>query len=562
MTNKTARLTHPKLLALLLCLAVEAASAAPTLPGAGTLLQEIRPQAPALPGNDPGLARPAPPPTGLPDSDRFLVNTITIAGNTAFDTGVLHELVKDAEGTEITLPTLGTLADRITDFYRRHGHPLARAIVPAQTIEGGLVTLQVIEARYGQIVLNNQSRVSDRLLAATLAPLRNGDLVTDAALDEALLLLQDIPGVTAQPRLKAGAEPGTTDLLVDTARSARFTGNVSFDNAGNVYAGRERFIGTASVLAPFHLGDTLSVTLLGGPEDLTRYGTVEYEALLDGHGLRAGVSFEALDYALGDTLAKLGARGDVQTGTAWLKRPLVRSQSHNLYAQLEAEYVSLDDEIAANQTRTARHLAGATASIFGDLRFTRWLRGGLSWRLGVNAGELTFDNRAAAALDAQTARTAGTFTRFNASASVLQALTEQDTLYLLLSGQAATGNLDSSRKQVVGGPYSVRAYNSSTLSGDDGVQVTLEWRRALALPLPGSWQGFGFIDSATLIVNEDQWTSGPNTATLSGGGAGLRWSGPAQWRAEASVAAPFGDRPAQLSSADDVRAWVQLSKSF
>jgi hemolysin activation/secretion protein len=164
--------------------------------------------------------------------------------------------------------------------------------------------------------------------------------------------------VTAQPRLKAGAEPGTTDLLVDTARSARFTGNVSFDNAGNVFAGRERFIGTASVLAPFHQGDTLSVTLLGGPEDLTRYGTVEYEALLDGHGLRAGVSFEALDYALGDTLAKLGARGDVQTGTAWLKRPLVRSQSRNLYAQLEAEYVSLDDEIAANQTRTARHLAG------------------------------------------------------------------------------------------------------------------------------------------------------------------------------------------------------------
>ncbi len=68
MTNKTARLTHPKLLALLLCLAVEAAAAAPILPGAGTLLQEIRPQAPALPGNDPGLARPAPPPTGLPDS--------------------------------------------------------------------------------------------------------------------------------------------------------------------------------------------------------------------------------------------------------------------------------------------------------------------------------------------------------------------------------------------------------------------------------------------------------------------------------------------------------------
>jgi len=115
---------------------------------------------------------------------------------------------------------------------------------------------------------------------------------------------------------------------------------------------------------------------------------------------------------------------------------------------------------------------------------------------------------------------------------------------------------------VVGGPYSVRAYNSSTLPGDEGVQVTLEWRRALALPLPGSWQGFGFIDSATLIVNADQWTSGPNTATLSGGGAGLRWSGPAQWSAEASVAAPFGDRPAQLSSADDVRAWVQLSKSF
>ena len=70
--------------ALALLAAMGAAAAAETLPGAGTLLQEVRPQAPPLPGNESGLSRPAPPPTGLPESDRFLVNTITITGNTAF----------------------------------------------------------------------------------------------------------------------------------------------------------------------------------------------------------------------------------------------------------------------------------------------------------------------------------------------------------------------------------------------------------------------------------------------------------------------------------------------
>lgn len=111
-----------------------------------------------------------------------------------------------------TLDHSEKLTTRITDYYHAHGFPLARAIVPAQTMRGGTVKIEVIEARYGKIELDNQSRVSDRLLQATLADLQNGAVITQEDMNRSLLLLADIPGVTINATLKSGAQAGTSDL--------------------------------------------------------------------------------------------------------------------------------------------------------------------------------------------------------------------------------------------------------------------------------------------------------------------------------------------------------------
>ena len=128
--------------------------------------------------------------------------------------------MSDSEGKELTLSQLDELAGRITDYYHNQGYPLARAIIPAQTISGGVVRMEIIEARYGKINLDNSSRVDDPLLAATLSPLQAGKMVEQNALDRALLLLSDVPGVAVAATLQPGDAVGTSDLLVATTPTA------------------------------------------------------------------------------------------------------------------------------------------------------------------------------------------------------------------------------------------------------------------------------------------------------------------------------------------------------
>src|SRR3984957_8781721 len=296
-----------------------AAAAEPAVPGAGSILQQTQPQLPPAPSpNGTGLAIEQPGGATLPASAPFLVKTMEISGNTAFDTQTLHALLAPQEGTSLTLPQLGQVVARITDYYRAHGYPLARAIVPAQTIQDGTVRVVVIEARYGQIELDNHSRVVDSLLRSTLSPLQSAQVISAAPLDRALLLLADIPGVAVVATLKPGEAVGSSDLQVDTSATAPVTGNVALDNDGNRYTGRARAGGTVSFIDPAQHGDALSLTGLTSGD--MNYGSVSYESLLNGQGTRLGGSYSALHYVLGDPLAALDGHGTAEIESVWARQ--------------------------------------------------------------------------------------------------------------------------------------------------------------------------------------------------------------------------------------------------
>ena len=263
-------------------------AAAPAAPDAGSILQQIQPVLPPAPASsgkplaieEDGAAR-------LPASAPFEVKAILISGNTLFDTPTLHRLVSDAEGRTLTLPELGDLAARITEHYRGHGYPLARAIVPAQTIQSGIVRIEIIEARYGRVSLENRSRVNDLLLEKTLSSLENGQPIGQTELDRALLLLSDIPGVVIAATLKPGETVGTSDLLVNAQPGPALSGAVVTDNYGNRYTGRARIGGTLSFNNPLNHGDVLSASALTSGHGLG-YVRLAYDTLLNGQGTRIG----------------------------------------------------------------------------------------------------------------------------------------------------------------------------------------------------------------------------------------------------------------------------------
>jgi hemolysin activation/secretion protein len=292
------------------------------------------------------------------------------------------------------------------------------------------------------------------------------------------------------------------------------------------------------------------------------YRRLAYESLLNGHGTRLGGAYSALNYTLGDPLAALNAHGTAQASSLWAKHPLLRNRDLNLYGQIQYDELQLRDQVDASAIRSNRSLANWTLSLTGDARDTFGAGGINTWSLGWTAGRVGFDDNAAQSADAATAKTQGNFSKWNASLARLQALGARDSVYIAFSGQWSNANLDASQKMSVGGPYTVRAYDMGAVSGDNGNFVIAEYRHDLGQAGGGQWQAVAFIDSANVTVNHNTWTTGENSATLSGAGVGLNWSGPDQWGAKMYVATPIGSTPRLVGSTNSTRAWVEFSRRF
>ena len=355
---------------MLLALSALAARAAtpgtPVPPGVGSILQQLQPVEPPAPSpNNPGLVIDEQAAGELPQSATFPVKRIRITGNVALSLNTLHALIADSEGKSLSLSGLYDLAALITAYYHRHGYPLSRAIIPAQTINDGEVEIEVIEAHYGKIELENRSRVKDSFLQATLAPLQSGQAIEQSRLDRSLLLLSDVPGTVTAATLKPGDAAGTTDLVVQAAPGPAAASNgVTLNNYGNRYTGTALAGGELDLYSPLHRGDLLTANVMSSGHGLD-YGRLLYHALLDGEGAHLGASYSALHYILGQSLASLDGYGTARVASLYAKQPLARRVDLDLYAQLQFDRKELRDDYGTSGIRTDRHLNNWTASLSG-----------------------------------------------------------------------------------------------------------------------------------------------------------------------------------------------------
>ena len=544
------------------------------LPDVGAILQQVQPQLlPAFSSNGPRLMieKSDGKTSRLLSNETLLLQKIRISNNTIFETPTLLALVEDAQGEKQTLSQLVKLASRITDFYRSHGYPLARTIIPAQTIEEGVVLFQVIEPRYGKITLDNRSEIRDSLLHATLASVKVGQFIEESALDHALLLLSDIAGVVVNPALKPGSENGTSDLLISTTSGPAVMGSVGLDNHGNKYTGQLNVAGALTLINPFHHGDKFDLNMLSAGPGMN-FQSAAYESLFGGQGTYLGGSFSSMRYAFKtsyptgaqSSMVFLAGSGNAKVTSLWLKQNLMRSREKNVYALLNVEKTALQDRLDAGESQNYkdRHTEMMNATFFGDFLDPLFLGGNTSWNLRSTFGRLIFEDEKVGASDANTANTSGSFLKLSSNLTHIRDLGNRRELLINFKTQWANRNLDASQKMGAGGPYSVRAYASGAVSGDQGGFVSAELRQFVGSAWGSQWTASAFMDSATLLVNKNTWTDGENSATLTGAGVGLSWFGPSHFSGSAYFAAPIGIQSSLVGDPRSVQFSLVIQKQF
>jgi hemolysin activation/secretion protein len=540
---------------------------AQTAPNAGTVLQQIQQgQRPALPPKSAPLLPPPPPMVSIGGAT-VTVTAFKFAGNTLLSSGKLAPIVKSYIGRPITFEDLQNAAIAVANAYRRAGW-VVKAYLPQQDITGGTVTIQIIEAKFGAVRIDGSSkRASDARLKSIVDSAQSpGAPVSAGALDRALLLIGDLPGVAATGSLAEGADSGDTDLVVAVKDGPQVTGLVTADNEGARATGGQRITVNASLNAPLGIGDRADAIVLHSQG--SDYQRLAYSLPVGSAGWRVGVNGSHLTYDIvTPDFGALDAHGDSSTVGLEANYPLIRSRLANLYFAANLDDKRFDN-LSGGATTTRYSIQDAAVSLYGNLFDS--LGGG-----GVNTASIALENghddlagSPNEAADADTVHTAGNFQKLNLSISRQQAVTDRISLYASLAGQWASKNLDSSEKFYLGGYSGVRAYPADEGAGTEGALADLEAR----VRLPLNFAAIGFFDYGTVRIDRDNNYTGasyPNTDTLRGAGLSLAWTASFGLNIKATAARRIGRNPDPTSTGDDQdgslivnRVWVQISMPF
>jgi hemolysin activation/secretion protein len=522
-------------------------------PDAGQLLREQQSQAerklPQLPpsADIPVSSQPAPKASGA----TVFVKEVHFTGNEGLASlDELQALAKNVTGKNASAAELQGLADKVTAALRTKGYFLARAYLPKQDVTGGVIQVAIIQARSdGEVVINPSEgvRVRERQLKQMVdAIIKPGQPLQERDLERVLLLMNDLPGVSAKAVLAPGAQPGTTRITLNVSEAKLFSGAFWADNYGNRYTGAARGNGLVSINDPFRIGDQFNV-MFSGAEGLAQ-GRVAYTAPIGARGLEASASYTAMSYKLIGDLSSLEAKGTAETMNAGLGYPLIRRRFFNLNANASYEGKRLIDKVQGSTVRD-KQIHSGTFGFTGDLSDKFNGGGYTSWSASASMGKLDLSNNPVDEFfDRIGPKAAGNFQKYNLSASRLQRVTNRLTFSGSYFGQFASGNLDSSEKFNLGGPYGVRAYAVGEASGDEGHLFNLELREDLPLDLKwGNLQAIGFFDTGNITLHHSKWPNAINTATrknnywLSGAGVGLVLSKPGLYSLRVSYAHKIGE---------------------
>jgi hemolysin activation/secretion protein len=493
---------------------------------------------------------------------KFAVQSLQVTGETRFSAAELVAVAGFQPGQQFTLYDLQVMAAKITNYYNQRGYFLARAYLPPQDITDGVVTIAVIEGRYGQIGVRNQTNVSDVVLVRILGGLNPGDTVESAPLERRLLIMSDLPGVRVNATLAPGAAVGTANLVVGVTQGPRIDGDIEADNWGNPYTGVYRVGGTINWNEPFGIGDVLSLRTMESTTGGMDYLRVSYQA--QAGDATVGAALTGFRYHLGKQFTSLDANGTEGIASVYASYPLIRSYNNNLYLLLDFDQRFFQDNEGAVSSSVNKRASVLTPGIAGNSYDTLGGGGWNNYSAYVTLGDLTIETPSARAEDALTARTNGGYAKLSGSVSRLQALVGPLSLYMSARGQIASKNLDISEKMELGGANGVRAYPEGEAYGDDGYIATLQPQLQLPLPpgVPGQLQLIAFVDTGYVKVNHSPFSNSANGLTRTGAGAGLSWSDPNDFLLTATYAHMLGNNKATSYPDDAGEFWFEAVKFF
>ncbi len=459
---------------------------------------------------------------------RFLLGEVQLFGSFAMPTNTLAPIWAPLIGKPITLAEAFGIAAAISARYREAGFFLSQAIIPAQDIRTVGVAVLRIEVIEGYIDQVTYTGIAPARLQAYMATVQRERPLRLATLERALLLIGELPGVSAQANLRASATPSASDLeIVVSQKRTEFS--LSAHNRSAPSQGRLRYeagVEVNGLMAGFDRHSLRIVTSGNKRLNLLAYAG---DLPLGGNGLKLqlGASASRSEPETGLASSNIDTRSNnVSVGLAY---PLLRSRQSNL--SLRGGVNGYDNRADIAGTRASEdHIRAARIGLAADYA-DGW--GGISlldleWSKGLTG--LGASKEGDPGVDANPQ-----FSKVSVYAARLQSLARNWSALLALTAQQSSDKLPTAEQLGLGGETFLRAFDPSEVIGEKGSAGKLELRYDLGgARIASTLYVYGDAGSVKRRQADGSYIS----TSLSAAGLGVRFSGPWRTRGYLEVAKP------------------------
>ena len=403
-------------------------------------------------------------------SKTVFIKDFTFAGNSAISNEELKQNLKAYVGKELSFNQIQEVLALVTKVYRDKGYFVARAYLGKQDLvkNDNTLFISIIEGKYEEIKLNNNSLVNDNSLQAILDNAKSNGIINVKDIERALLLINDRNGVeVSNSVVEAGKEVGSSNLNIDTTSTKRVDGYIVADNYGSRYTGYNRVQGLININSPFNIGDKISISgLVSNGADL-KNGKIAYELPLNSYGLKSDFAYTRTNYNLVEEYKSLDAKGNSSIYEAGLSYPLIRSTNENLYLKGKYYHKDMNDYMSGDKYEDKSINSFVTTLEYDKNYSIGTLPARVFANLNLTTGHLSSKNNNP---------NNGNYNKVDTYISNDIYFNEIFSLNTNLTAQKVLGNknLDGSEDLSLGGPNAVKLYPYSEQSAENGYIASFE----------------------------------------------------------------------------------------
>ena len=151
---------------------------------------------------------------GLAVNQSQILRRINFSESQILDDNALSAIDKKYFKQPIDLVLIRSIIDETNALYMKAGYALSRALLPKQTIFNGVLDIQLVEAKVGNLVIENSQDVKESYIRNRLG-LKSGDILKLSALEHSIRLYNANNKSQLTSELAPGAGFGETDVFVN-----------------------------------------------------------------------------------------------------------------------------------------------------------------------------------------------------------------------------------------------------------------------------------------------------------------------------------------------------------